>query len=128
MVFKAKDETEGWQMAGNGRLKSSADWRELNNEYGPIINVRLEAYTDDESYSGYLFYNLYNEQVISKGSKGKQKQLRDNPFNEDFDLEIPNVQRSYQITNPTIQQANTSVGYGFIDMNQASINIPDPRR
>lgn len=132
MVFKAKDETEGWQVAGNGRLKSSADWRELNNEYGMIINVRMEAYTDDEHYSGYLFYNLFNEQPLVKDKSGKKTRRNDNPFNDGFETYEPVEQPSInRIPSPT-----TSVGYGFIDSSvqapqvyQSGItNITAPRR
>jgi len=71
MIFKAKDDKEGWELAGNGRIKSSADWRELMNEYGKSISVSPELFTDDENYPGYLFYNLENVRPKAKPSKGK---------------------------------------------------------
>jgi len=52
LIFKAKDESEGWLVAGNGGGGGSADWRELNNTYGELIYVRLESYTDDEHFPG----------------------------------------------------------------------------
>jgi hypothetical protein len=106
LIFKAKDESEGWLVAGNGRIKSSADWRELNNTYGELIYVRLESYTDDEHFPGYVFYNLYNQtqynpQVnlennedryrINDGTGIYNRGLRENPVKKKMPIGWNNV-------------------------------------
>jgi len=77
LIFKGRDESEGYAIGGNGKIKSSADWRELNSQYGNLILVRSEPFTDDENFAGYLFYNIVGSYKESKDVINKTKSYKE---------------------------------------------------
>lgn len=84
MIFKCMKPNEGFEVGGNGRIKSSADFRDLQNTFDMyLLGVELEPFIDPTDFPKYLFYTIYNYEErnnLDKKSKKQQKKDLKSPF------------------------------------------------